>query len=71
MLPIVILAAIAIPLLVVAFAAVRRSARAGEHPSSETEADRERTAHEFDEAEQYEAEWREENRDHLREERLP
>ena len=71
MLPIVILAAVAIPLLVIGFVAVRRSARAEEHPSSESDADRARTAQEFDEAEAYQAEWREENHEHLREERLP
>jgi hypothetical protein len=70
-LPVVILAAVAVPLVVIAFLAVRRKAAAGEHPSTETAADRERTEHEFDEADEYQAKWREENHDHLREERLP
>ena len=71
MLPVVILAAVAVPLVVIGFLTVRRRAAAGEHPTTETAADRERTEHEFDEAEQYQAEWREENHEHLREERLP
>jgi hypothetical protein len=58
-LPVIILAAVAIPLLVIAFLAVRRSAAAGEHPSGETEADRRRNAEEFEEAERYQAELRE------------
>ena len=71
MLPVIIFAVVAIPLVVIAFVVVRRKARAGEHPSTETDADRERTEHEFDVAEQYEADWREQNREQLREERLP
>ena len=60
MFPVLILAAVAIPLLVFAFLAVRRSARAGEHPTTETDADRRRTEQEFEESERYQAEWREE-----------
>ena len=59
MLPVIIIAAIAIPLLVIAFLAVRRSSTAGEHPSNETDADRLRTEQEFEEAERYQAELRE------------
>ncbi len=59
MLPVIIIAAIAIPLLVIAFLAVRRSTTAGEHPANETDADRLRTEQEFDEAERYQAELRE------------
>jgi hypothetical protein len=70
-LPVVIFVAVAIPLLVVAFLAVRKRASAGEHPVGETDVDRARTENEFEEAEQYEAEWREQNHEHLREERLP
>jgi hypothetical protein len=58
-LPVIILAAVAIPLLVIAFLAVRRSAAAGEHPANETDADRRRTEEEFEEAERYQAELRE------------
>jgi flagellar biosynthesis/type III secretory pathway M-ring protein FliF/YscJ len=70
-LPVVIFVAVAIPLLVIGFVAVRRRTAQGEHPSTETEADRERTEHEYDEAEQYQEEWREQNHEQLREERLP
>ena len=59
MLPVIILAAIAIPLLLIAFFAVRRSASEGEHPANETEADRRRNEQEFAEAERYQAELRE------------
>ena len=59
MLPVIILAAVAIPLLVIAFLAVRRSINAGEHPPEETDADRRRNEQEFDEAERYQAELRE------------
>ena len=64
MLPIVIIAAVAIPLLAIAFFAVRRSTKAGEHPVAETDADRRRTEQEFAAAEQYQAEWREEQHKH-------
>jgi flagellar biosynthesis/type III secretory pathway M-ring protein FliF/YscJ len=70
-LPVVIFVAVAIPLLVVGFIVVRQRTAQGEHPSTETDADRERTEHEFDEAEQYQEEWREQNHEQLREERLP
>ena len=59
MLPVVIIAAVAIPLLVIAFLAMRRSTKAGEHPANETEADRRRNEQEFEEAERYQAELRE------------
>jgi hypothetical protein len=56
-LPLVIIAAVVVPLLVVAFLAVRRSAGADEHPTTETDADRRRTEQEFEESERYQAEW--------------
>lgn len=62
MLPVIIFAAVAIPLLVIAFLAVQRSRKAGEHPADETDADRRRTEQEFEEAERYQAELREEER---------
>jgi hypothetical protein len=42
-----------------AFLAVRRSTNAGEHPAGETDADRRRNEQEFEEAERYQAELRE------------
>lgn len=68
MLPIVILAAVAVPLLVISFLAMRRSVSADEHPSTETDADRRQTEEEFEESERYQAEWREE---HPNDARLP
>jgi hypothetical protein len=50
-LPLVIIAAVVVPLLVVAFLAVRRSADADEHPTTETDADRRRTEQDFEESE--------------------
>ncbi len=64
MLPIIIVAVIAIPLLVIAFAAMRRTKSAGEHPADETAADRRRTEQEFAEAERYQEQWREEQHSH-------
>ncbi len=64
MLPVVIIAVIVIPLLVIAFLAARRSANAGEHPSAETDVDRRRTEQEIEESERYQAEWREQQHKH-------
>src|SRR5262249_30105381 len=66
--PVIIFAAVAVPLLVIGFLAMRRSKEAGEHPATETDAERRRTEHEFEEAERYQEQWREEHkadRDHL------
>ena len=71
MFPVLIFAAIAVPLLVIAFLAMRRSRAAGEHPAGETAADRRRNEDEFDEAERYQAEWREEHHSEVQDERLP
>jgi len=64
--PVIIFAAVAVPLLVIAFLAVRRSRSAGEHPATETERDRLRTEQEFEESEQLQAEWRDDERKHQR-----
>ncbi len=61
MLPVLIFVVVAIPLLVGAFVVMKRSRAAGEHRPAETEADRERTEQEFEAAERYQAEWREEH----------
>ena len=60
MLPVIIFAAVAIPLLVIGFVVVRRRDNAGEHPANETAADRLRNEQEFEEAERYQAELRKE-----------
>ena len=71
MLPLVIIAAVVVPLLVVAFLAVRRSADADEHPAGESAADRRRTVQEFEESERFQAEWRDEQHKHPRDSTLP
>jgi hypothetical protein len=68
--PWIILAVVAVPLVVLAFASTRRRVAAGEHPGTEDAAARERTEREFAEAEAFEAQWREEHRDDPRE-RIP
>ena len=68
MLPVIIFVAVAVPLLLLGFLVARRSRAAGEHPTAETDADRRRTEQEFEEAERYQAQWREEHKhdlDHL------
>jgi hypothetical protein len=68
--PWLILAVVAVPLVVLGFASVRRRTAAGEHPVTEDAEARARTEREFAEAEEYEEQWREENKGHARE-RLP
>lgn len=70
MIPWLIFAVVAVPLVVVGFGTMRRRTRVGEHPLAEDPAARERTEREFAEAEAFEQRWREENRDHHRD-RLP
>ena len=65
MLPVIVFVAVAVPLLVVGFVAVRRRSSAGERPATETDAERRRTEEEFEEAERYQAQWREEHRHDL------
>jgi len=69
--PVLIFAAIAIPLLVVAFVARRRSTRTGEHPATATAAEQSRNEEEFAEAERYQEEWREEQHKHPHDTRFP
>ncbi len=71
MFPVLIFAVIAIPLLVGAFYVVQRSRTAGEHPAEETATDRERNEQEFEAAERYQEEWREEQHQHGHDPRLP
>ena len=66
MLPLIIIAVVVIPLLVVAFLATRRSKVAGEHPVPEDDVTRQRTEQEFAEAEAYQEQWREEEKKHQR-----
>ena len=71
MFPVLIFAAIAIPLLVIAFVAMRRSTNAGEQPASATPEERRRTEEEFAEAERYQEEWRKEQHEHPHDTGLP
>ena len=64
MLPVIVLAAIAVPLLIVGYIAMRRTKAAGEHPANEDEQTRRRTEDEFAASEAYQEEWREEERKH-------
>mgnify|MGYP003502774473 CR=1 FL=1 len=66
MLPVIAFVAIALPLLVVAFLAVRRSKASGEHPVPEDDATRQRIEDEFAAAEAYQEQWREEEKKHPR-----
>lgn len=71
MIPWIIFALVAVPLVVAGFVATRRRTAAGEHPASEDARERALTEQEFAEAEAYEAEWREEDKERYNKERLP
>jgi hypothetical protein len=69
MLPVIIFVAVGVPLLVLAFLAVWRRRTAGERPPAEDAAEaaalQEEYEDEFEKAEEYQAEWREEqHREH-------
>ena len=66
MLPWIILAVVAVPLLVIAFRATQRTKAVGEHPVPEDDATRQRTEDEFAAAEAYQEQWREEEKKHPR-----
>lgn len=68
MIPWLIFALVAVPLVVIGFVATRRRNSVAEHPASEDAA---LTEEEFAEAEAYEAKWREEDEKRYHEERLP
>ena len=69
--PWIVFALVAVPLVVVGFVLTRRRTAAGEHPAGEDAQARALTEQEFAEAEAYEAKWREEDKERYREERLP
>ena len=60
MLPWIILACVAVPVLVAAFAVSQRKTKSGEHPVGETAADQARVEQEFEDAEAFQEKWREE-----------
>lgn len=71
MIPWLIVAVVVVPLLVVAFVVARRNTAAGERlPAVDTDA-RERTEREFADAEAYQAEWHEADKERFHNERLP
>ena len=68
MLPVIIFVAVAVPLLVAGFVIVRQRTAAEERPVAETDADRQREEQEFEAAERYQEQWREQHKqdlDHL------
>ena len=69
--PWIVFALVAVPLVVVAFVATRRIKIAGEHPANEDAQARALTEQEFAAAEAYEAKWHEEDKERYRQERLP
>jgi hypothetical protein len=71
MIPWIIMAVIAVPLVVIAFVAARRRTIAGEHPAGEDAEARARIEEEFAAAEAYEAEWRKQDKEKFHQERLP
>jgi hypothetical protein len=71
MIPWIVVAVVVVPLVIVGFIATRRSTVAREHPASEDAQARARTEQEFAEAEAYEAQWREEDKERYRQERFP
>ena len=69
MIPWIIMAVVAVPLVVIAFMAMRRKTVAAELPASDdAKAEMEQ---EFAEAEAYEDEWRERDKERFHQERLP
>jgi hypothetical protein len=71
MIPWIVFAVVVVPLVVVGFAATRRRTAAGEHPVTEDAQERARTEQEFAEAEAFEAQWREKDKERYRQEHLP
>ncbi len=62
------MAVVAVPLVVIAFMAMRHKRAASEALADDAQA---RAEHEFAEAEAYEARWREEDKERFRQERFP
>ena len=71
MIPWIILAVVAVPLVVVGFVVTRRNTRSAETMVPETAESQERTEREVADAEAYEAKWHEEDKERFHRERLP
>jgi len=69
--PWLIFALVAVPLVVVGFVVARRRTVTGEHPAGDDAQETALTEKEFAEAEAYEAKWREEDKEKYHQERLP
>ena len=65
------MALVVVPLVIAGFVATRRRTIAGEELASDDPQARARIEQEFAEAEAYDAEWREEDKERHRQERLP
>ena len=68
MLPVIVFVAVAVPLLLAGVVVTRRRSAAEEGLDTETDAERRRTEQEFEAAERYQEQWREEHKrdlDHL------
>lgn len=61
MLPVIIFVVVAIPVLLIGFVTVKARTKAAEHPAGEEAADRAEIEAEFEEAERYQAQWRDEH----------
>ena len=66
LLPVIIIAVVAIPILIIAFRATQKTKQAGEHPVPEDAAKRQEIEDEFAAAEAYQEEWRAEEKKHPR-----
>jgi hypothetical protein len=67
-LPVIVFVAVAVPLLVAGFVVVRRRSATETGAVAETDAERRRTEEEFEAAERYQEQWREQHKhdlDHL------
>lgn len=71
MIPWIIVAVVVVPLVVIAFAVARRNTAVGEQPGLEDPVARARTEREFADAEAYEAQWHETDKERFHEKRLP
>jgi hypothetical protein len=69
--PWLIFAVVAVPLVVVGFAVARRRTAEGEHPAGQDAVSDAEIEREFAAAEAYEEKWREEDKKRYRDERLP
>ena len=71
MIPWLIFALVVVPLVVIGFVVARRRTVAGEQLATEDAEERARREQEFAAAEAYDAEWREQDEERHRQERLP